>query len=248
MRLILLTCEVMQREISYCVARSKNIVDVRFLPKGLHDIGQEKMSTTLQDEINQVPKGKYEAILLGYALCGNGIKDLTTKETTLVVPRAHDCITLLLGSKGNYNDYMAQNPRTYFRSTGWIERNAPEIGEDGRPKSIMTQLGFGRTFEEYVEKYGEDNARYIMEILDGTKHYDTIAYIDMGIGNFDRHEQEAKEEAKEKGWNFIKLHGDIGLLQRLVDSEWNPDEFLIVQPGQRIKPDYKHHNDIIRAD
>ena len=235
---MILTCEVMYREISYCVARSKNIVDVRFLPKGLHDIGQEKMSTTLQDEINQVPKGKYEAILLGYALCGNGIEGLTPKETALVVPRAHDCITLLLGSKEKYSNYMAQHPRTYFRSTGWIERSTPEIGEDGRPKSIMTQLGFGQTFEEYVEKYGEDNARYLMEVLNGTRHYDTLTYIDMGIGNFNGHEQAAREEAEEKGWNFMKIEGDIGLLQRLVDGEWNPDEFLVVQPGQRIKPIY----------
>ncbi len=239
MRLIILACEIMYREISYCVAKSKNIVDVRFLQKGLHDIGQEEMSKTLQAEINQVPKDKYEAILLGYALCSNGIKDLTTKDTTLVVPRAHDCITLLLGSKEKYSNYMAQHPGTYFRSTGWLERNMPEIGEDGKPKSIMTQLGFGRTFEEYVEKYGEDNARYIMEILNSwQRNYDTIAYIDMGIGSYDGHEQKAREEAQEKGWNFITLQGDIGLLQRLVDSECNPDEFLVVQPGQKIKPIY----------
>ena len=247
MRLIIIACEIMYREISYCVAKSKNIVDVRFLQKGLHDIGQEDMSETLQAEINQIPKNKYEAILLGYALCSNGIKDLTTKDIMLVVPRAHDCITLLLGSKEKYSNYMAQHPGTYFRSTGWLERNMPEIGEDGKPKSIMTQLGFDRTFEEYVEKYGEDNARYIMETLNSCqRNYDTIAYIDMGIGNFDGHEQKAKEEAQEKGWNFIKLQGDIGLLQRSVDSEWNPDEFLVVQPGQRIKPIY--FDNIIRAE
>ncbi len=243
---MILACEIMYRELSYCVAKSKNVVDVRFLQKGLHDIGQEEMSKTLQAEINKVPKDKYEAILLGYALCSNGIKDLTTEETTLVVPRAHDCITLLLGSKEKYSNYMAQHPGTYFRSTGWIERNVPDTGEDGKPKSIMTQLGLNGTFQEYVEKFGEDNARYIMEVLDGTKHYDTIAYIDMGIGNFDGHEQKTKEEAQEKGWNFIKLQGDIGLLQRLVDGEWNPDEFLVVQPGQRIKPIY--FDNIIRAE
>ena len=68
----------------------------------------------------------------------------------------------------------------------------------------------------------------------------------MGIGNFDGHEQKAKEEAQEKGWNFTKLEGDIGLLQRLVDGKWNPDEFLVVQPGQRIKPIY--FDNIIRAE
>lgn len=239
MKLAILACEVMYREISYCVARSRHVVDVKFLPKGLHDIGQEQMSKTLQTEVDHLASAGYEAVLLGYALCSNGITGLTTKETTLVAPRAHDCITLLLGSREHYSSYMAQHPGTYFKSTGWIERDKPEIGEDGRPKSIMTQLGFGRTFEEYVEKYGEDNARYIMETLTSwQRNYDTMAYIDVGIGDFDRHEQEAMAEAQSKGWNFIRLQGDVGLLQRLVDADWDPDEFLVVQPGQRIKPTY----------
>ena len=101
----------------------------------------------------------------------------------LVVPRAHDYITLLLGLKEKYSNYMAQHPGTYFRSTGWFERNMPEIREDSRPKSITTQLGLNRTFQEYVEKFGEDNARYLMEVLNGTKHYDTIAYIKLHSDN-----------------------------------------------------------------
>lgn len=249
MRLIILACEIMYREISYCVAQSRNIVDVKFLKKGLHDLGEEEMSKTLQGEIDQVPKDKYEAILLGYGLCSNGIRGLTTEEIPLVVPKAHDCITLLLGSKERYRDYFDKHPGTFFRSTGWIERNTPEIGEDGRARSTITQLGLGRTFEEYVEKYGEDNARYIIETLQGwsgTRNYDTIAYVDMGIGDFEEYEEQARKEARDKDWKFERLQGDISLLKRLVDGEWNPNDFLVVQPGQRIVPIYV--DDIIRAE
>ena len=77
MKLILLACEIMYREISYCVSRSKNIVDVKFIRKGLHDVGEKEMSAALQGEIDQVPTGRYEAILLGYGLCSNGIRGLT---------------------------------------------------------------------------------------------------------------------------------------------------------------------------
>ncbi|MCK4926255.1 DUF1638 domain-containing protein [Candidatus Aerophobetes bacterium] len=239
MRLIILACEIMYREICYCVSQSKNIVDARFLRKGLHDLGQKEMLQTLQQEIDEVPKNRYEAILLGYGLCSNGISGLKTEIIPLIIPRAHDCITLLLGSKERYGEYFEAHPGTYFRSTGWLERNF--VSEEDQGKDIPSQLGLNRTLEEYVAKYGEENAQYLMETLqewNGLRHYDRITYIDMGIGNFQRYEEEARKEALDKGWKFERLKGDVGLLRRLIDGNWNPGEFLIVQPGQKIVPTY----------
>lgn len=241
MRLIVIACEILYREISYCVAQSRNVVDARFLRKGLHEVGEEEMSKTLQDEIDQVPKDKYDAILLGYGLCSNGIRGLTTGQIPLVVPKAHDCITLLLGSKERYRDHFDKHPGTYFRSTGWIERDSSDTGQDEKPGRFLTQLGFGRSFEELVAKFGEDNARYVVETLqswDWTNNYDRLAYIDMDIGHFPEYEDLARLEAQEKGWTFERLEGDIGLLRRLVDGEWNPGEFLVLQPGNKIHPIY----------
>jgi len=42
-----------------------------------------------------------------------------------VVPRAHDCITLLLGSKERYAKLFGERPGTYWYSAGWLE-----IGKD----------------------------------------------------------------------------------------------------------------------
>jgi len=249
MRLVIIACEIMHREISHCIARSKNIVDARFLKKGLHDVGQVEMSKALREEIGRVPEDEYEAILVGYGLCSNGIVGLAANKIPLVVPRAHDCITLLLGSKEKYMEYFNAHPGTYFRSTGWIERDTPQIGPDGKPLSIMTQLGLNRTYEELVAKHGEDNARYIMETLEGwggTNSYDTLAYIDMDIGEFPEYERQAKEEAQEKGWQYLELSGDVGLLRRLVDGDWDPEEFQVVQPGQKVAPTY--FDDIISAE
>jgi len=249
MKLAVIACEILYREVSYCVARSKNVVDATFLKKGLHDVGQPQMSRALREEIARVPKDQYEAILLAYGLCSNGIIGLTAEEIPLVVPRAHDCITLLMGSKETYQDYFNKHPGTFFRSSGWIERNQAEIGPDGKPISIMTQLGLNRTFEELVAKYGEDNAKYIDETLGGwggTRSYNTLAYLDMGIGDFPHHEEQAREEAREKGWQFHSLRGDIDLLTRLIDGEWDTADFLVVQPDQKISPTYA--DNIIRTE
>ena len=249
MRLVIVACDVMHREISYCVSRSKNIVDMRFLKKGLHDIGQKGMSQSLQEEVDRIPRGEYEAVLLGYGLCNMGIRQLFCDELPMIVPRAHDCITMLLGSKERYQETFDQEPGTYYRSTGWIERDSPMIGADGKPISVMTQLGFNQTYAEPLAKFGEDNARYIMETMEGwggTHSYNRLAYIDAGIGEFPDHERQAREEAEEKGWNFERMQGDIGLIQSLVDGEWDPEKFLVVQPGKTIMPTYSE--DIIRAE
>ena len=50
----LIGCEIFYRELCFCAALSDNIVDLSFLPKGLHNDGQEVMSRKIQEEIDQV--------------------------------------------------------------------------------------------------------------------------------------------------------------------------------------------------
>ena len=236
----LISCEILFRELCFCSARSKNLVDVEFLPKGLHDMGSEKMSTRLQEIIDKVEPSKYDAILLGYALCNNGIVGLNSK-TRLVIPRAHDCITLLLGSKERYMEYHSNNSGAYYKSTGWVERDAnpSEIGE-----SIPQQLGITSTYQEYVEKYGEENAQYIMEMTgDWLKNYNKYTYIDTPVGDFSEYKELTKKAAAERNWEYEELDGDISLLQHLVDGNWDEKDFLVLEPNCSIKASYK--DDII---
>ena len=122
MRLKLIGCEVLFREMCAACARSPHQVDVEFLPKGLHDLGGKPMAAKIQEVVDRVPEGAYQAILLGYGLCGNGLDGLTARHTRLVLPRAHDCIALLMGSRERYQAYFDGNPGTFYRSTGWLER------------------------------------------------------------------------------------------------------------------------------
>ena len=55
----------------------RNEVDVEFLPKGLHDLGCKPMRKSLRTQSIATPRIVYEAILLGYGLCGNGSPGLT---------------------------------------------------------------------------------------------------------------------------------------------------------------------------
>lgn len=231
-RFMLITCAVLIRECYHCAAMSKNLVDIRSLEQGLHDIGEELMAARLQEEIDAVDTQKYSAILLGYGLCNNGIRGLHS-TLPLVIPRAHDCITLLMGSREKYQDYFDKNPGTYYRSVGWVERLCSALSN---PDSTVSRMGL-TSYEEYVEKYGEENAQFIMATVgDWRKNYSKLAYIDTGLGDVKALRESAKNEALENNWDYEDIHGSKDLLQRMLDGQWDDQEFLVVEPGGVVHP------------
>ena len=229
----LIGCEVLFREACLCAAESKNIIDPEFLTKGLHDMGETRMSESLQKVIDQVDPDKYDAILLCYGLCNNGVSGLRAR-VPMVIPKAHDCITLFLGSKEKYTDYFHNNPGAFFHTSGWLERGLN--GADG-DEALMTQLGirYGDDYDQYAEEYGEENAAYIMEIFgDWTKNYKKFTYINTGVGDAAAYEARSQAEAQERGWEYERIQGDIRLIRALIDGDWNEDDFLVVPPGHEI--------------
>ena len=236
-RYILIGCEIMFREICLCAANSKNIIDFQFMPKGLHDMGEKVMSEALQKVIDEVDIEKYNAILLGYGLCNYGVKGIHAR-IPIVIPRAHDCITLFMGSKEKYLDYFQNNPGTYFHTSGWLERSS--FGIDGE-ENVMSQLGInlGADYNQYVEKYGEENAAYLMEMLgDWTKNYKKQTYIDTGVGDMAVFEAMSKADAHDRGLEHESIKGDISLIKDLIDGNWNNTDFLIIPPGNEITATY----------
>ncbi len=245
MQLKLISCEIFYRELCAAVSRSPNTVDIEFLPKGLHDIGCASMLARLQGVVDRVEEGKYQAVLLGYGLCNNGIVGLTARAVPIVIPRAHDCITLFLGNRQKYLDYFSSHPGVYFKTSGWIERG--DSRGELRQLSIQRRIGLDSTYEELVEKYGEDNARYLWdEMCDLGRNYRQLTFIEMGVEPDDRFERQTREEAASRGWDFEKVKGDLSMIQRFVDGCWDEHEFLIVTPGSRVAPTYE--DDIITLD
>ncbi|MGB9611330.1 MAG: DUF1638 domain-containing protein [Bryobacteraceae bacterium] len=233
MKLRLISCEVLYREMCDAVARSPHLVDAEFLPKGWHDLGGKRMSTLVQERIDAVPRGAYDAIVLGYGLCGNGLDGIEARHTMLVLPRAHDCIALLMGGRQRYQKFFEEHPGTFYRSTGWLERGK------GLRQLTHATADLDATLEELVAKYGLENGRYLYEELTRYRqNYQRLVYIETGLESDRRFEEEARWEAAENGWEFQKIRGSLELFRRLVNGEWGGGEFLLVQPGERIRATY----------
>jgi hypothetical protein len=58
-------------------------------------------------------------------------------------------------------------------------------------------------------------------------------YIDMGVGDGTQVEAQAALLAQRRGWRFEHAAGDLVLIRRLLDGDWETD-FAVVAPGHRV--------------
>ena len=246
MRLHAIACDVLARPVYLCAARSPHVVDLTLLPRGLH-VDPRDLRTRLQAVIDDVPPG-YDAIVLGYGLCGGATAGIEARDVPVVVPRAHDCITLFLGARERYQaETLGQDP-TYWYVADQLER--PYGAPDGHPDAGLgaggdTDEALEALRAEYVARYGEDNADYLMEVMGAWRaHYRRGAFVAMGVGEEASAAAIAREQAERRGWAFETVEGSLVLLRRLLGGEWDED-MLVLQPGERLA--MSHDDGVVRA-
>ena len=144
-----------------------------------------------------------------------------------------------IGGTISHHTYFDAKPGTYFKSPGWIERANKDNNADEENKSIATQLGIDRTYAEYVEQYGEENAAYLMEQLgDWLHNYQRLTYIDTGTGDPASDKKMTADQAREREWEYEELKGDLALISKLFNGEWDEQAFLVAKPNKIIVPSY----------
>ncbi len=235
MRFKAISCQVLTQEMSQVISRSPHAIELEILPMGLHDLGAS-MRPRLQERIDAADWNGYDAILLGYALCGRGSEGLRAGRTQLVLARAHDCIGLLMGSRHRYQAYFDTHPGVYYRSPGWIEYQQPGQALEPAYASQGNKIGERCSREELVARYGEENGDYLFaQFTAYRRHYTGLTYIASGVESEDNYKKLARAEAEKEGWIFDEIEGSLTLLERLVNGQWDAADFLVVPPGATVQ-------------
>jgi hypothetical protein len=237
MRLYAVACDVLARPVYLCAARSPHVVDIRLFERGLHDVPKD-LRSRLQEAIDAAP-ATADAVVLGYGLCGGATAGIVARDKPVVLPRAHDCITLFLGARERYAQETTDGPATYWYVADQLERNdGYRASVGGLAIGSDTDAEIEATRAEYVARYGEDNADYLMEVLGGWRvHYGRAAFVSMGVADEAQSEAAAHDEAERRGWAFERIEGSLVLLRRLIDGDWGED-MLVLQPGEQLAMSY----------
>lgn len=216
---VIISCQVLQNLLEHMLPPDL-AGQVSFMDYGLHRL-PNKMTWTLQEAIDSIEQPSL--VVLGYGLCGNGLDGLQAGRHTLLVPRADDCIAILLGSRQAYYTQFEATPGTYYLSKGWLESGSHPLKE----------------YHEAVEKYGEEDAAWIMD--QQYQHYERLVLVTHNQADMDTYRPQAQQVAAYcRQWNmrYEEILGSEAYVRRLVevaaDLSQVDDDFVLIPPGGKI--------------
>jgi hypothetical protein len=236
MKYKLLSCEVFMRMSSHAIAKTPHIIDVDYTKLGAHE-APDTLNGELQQKIDIADAtNEYDAILLGYGLCGNTTVGITARTIPLVIPRAHDCCTVFLGSKAKFVENFGDKLSSLWSSAEYMERCNDYLRDTDTGKL----LGLDNDFAELVQQYGEETAKYVWDTLHPENHDDELIFIEVAEFSHLGYLEKMKAHAKEENKSLKVLDGDMRIINALIQGDWNNEDFLIVPPGKQIKAVYDY--------
>ncbi|MGM0420124.1 MAG: DUF1638 domain-containing protein [Bacillota bacterium] len=206
----IIACSTIRREIEAL----KPDMEMEFLEYGLHRV-PNKLNQELQETIDRSEAAGYRKIRLGYGLCSHGTSGLHAEEATLIIPRMHDCITILLGSASIYNREFCSSPGTIYLSRGWIE-----FGGDP-----LSQL------DDYTERVGAEFAQEAIAME--YQNYTRLVFINTWVEGLDEYREYARKAADFVNLEYEEIDGNPDLLEKLIKGE-KDDKLAFFEPGRII--------------
>jgi hypothetical protein len=220
MALVILSCRVLQSLMEPHLRDAG--LPATFMEYGYHRTPQ-LMTPALQEELDRLPEPS--VVVIGYGLCGNGLAGLKARDHTLIVPRADDCIMMLLGSYQRYMEEFSAEPGTYYLTKGWLESGSHPLKE----------------YRELLEKYDPETADWIMD--EQYKNYKRLVLVAPTQAELDAYRPKALEVAdfcaERWGFRYEERIGSDDFVKRLVTVAYqlkqSTDDFLVIPPGGEVK-------------
>ncbi len=224
---VILTCRVLMSALERLVPPDL-ASEVRFLDYGLHRV-PVKLTAAVQESLESIEQASL--VVLGYGLCGNGLRGIQSGQHTLLIPRTDDCIAILLGSYKAYMQQFQAVPGTYYLTKGWLESGSDPL----------------REYEEYSAKWGEETAMWLMD--QQYQNYKRLVLVAPNAEEMTQYRPQALEVAnfcKRWGMVYEEMFGSDDYVRRLIETairvrdsgtDTGPigPDFLVIRPGGEIE-------------
>lgn len=225
MNTVIIACEVLRPEMELLAQDMPAPPSMLFLEQKLHDY-PEKLRETFQEHVNTFEKEHQGplTILCGYGLCGRALCGVHSSRATLVFPKLHDCIPLLLGcGQQDANAASSREGATYWITPGWLTSFL-----------IPFHLEAHQRFALYEKKFGPAKAARMVKAEDALlvnyKNACHIRWAEMG----DTYVSDAKEVASVTALPYSEREGSSGYLAELLQGGKDLEKFIRLTPGQTI--------------
>lgn len=212
MKTVVIACRTIEDELMYAIRETGVDCPVLWVESGLHNV-PDSLHKRLEEMLADVDA---ERVLLAFGFCGNAVLGLKAGNFEMIVPRADDCITVLLGSLRHRME-IANKYAAYFLTEGWLR------GE----RNIWVE------YQYTVKRYGKKRADSIMKML--YSHYRTLAIVDAGVTPLEPTVEKAKPIAETFKLEPMTIQGSTDWLKQLLTGPWTEDRFLVIPPGDEIR-------------
>jgi len=196
MRIGVIACNIMKRELDKSLAHVPEVTKVVFLEAALH-IYPKKMKETIKEQINAI-KNEVDVIFLGYGFCQSlqGIEDEV--DVPVVMPQLDDCVAILFTPE-RYKAEKKKEVGTWFMTPGWTD-----FGAD----MVIKELHLDR-----ATRYGKDPLEMAKRLF---THYKRGLFIDTGVGEKAHLRAKAERFCKDFNLKLEETTADSKILDQMI--------------------------------
>jgi len=223
-KIALIGCLALEREINALGVSPEHVIRRELMRDSLHEVPALLRQMLVRALAAAEADLQVDSVVLAYGACGMAVSGLAPTRCRLVMPRAHDCVTLLLGSKERYAACMAEDPSLYWYTPGWC-RSGRMPGPD-REITMRAELQ-GRLDPEQLESF-------LAIDRESLAVHSRAAYTDLALPGDEEQHAYASHCTRCLGWKLQRERGDPRLLIDLLSGPWDDDRFLVVEPGEEI--------------
>jgi len=194
MRIAVLACDALRKEIDHFVDGDEDIVHKEYLEFGLH-LHPDELKAVIEERLRGLV-GKVDAVFLGYGHCQSlqGIAQAAPLPTVML--ETEDCIAALLTTE-RYHAEKRNGGITWFYPAGWAVNGTPGI----------IRLFHLDSVEEYPPEY------FLKIMFDG---FSRCLFIDTGMPGAEECEACSRDLARTLELRHERCSGSLAMIEEAI--------------------------------